>query len=162
MTSVHVAGVLQEAGYAISRAGTKCQVYVEYFIIPYTFTFIRLSHLYQEFCAHYVVIITDGGMVDSYQGVSLVTRGGYYLRVCFFLLVLLSFGLSCCLSFFKWLEHDSCCVCFCVILFVFFISGRINWELLRYRNCCVSHAKLFEKWVSDHFYVDLLGKGRVF
>ena len=101
MTSVHVAGVLQEAGYPISRASTRCQVYVEYFIIPYTFTFIRLSHLYQEFCAHYVVIITDGGMVDSYQGVSLVTGGGYYLRVFFFLLVLLPFGLSCCLSFFK-------------------------------------------------------------
>ena len=40
------------------------------------------------------------GVVDSYQGVGGGTGGGYYLIV-FFLFVLLSFGLSCTVSFFK-------------------------------------------------------------
>ena len=35
------------------------------------------------------------GVVDSYQGVGGGTGGGYYLIVCFFLFVLLSFGFSC-------------------------------------------------------------------
>ena len=35
---------------------------------------------------------------------------GYYLIV-FFLLVLLHLILSCPVSFFKWVEHDYCCVC---------------------------------------------------
>ena len=41
------------------------------------------------------------GVVDLYQGVSGGTGGGYYLIVffCFFLFVLLSFGLSCIVSF---------------------------------------------------------------
>ena len=33
-----------------------------YFITPYTSTFIRLSHLYQEFCVHCTVLMNDGGM----------------------------------------------------------------------------------------------------
>ena len=61
MESVNVAGVLQEAGDTDSRARTRSQVQVEYFIIPYTSTFIRLSHLYQEFCVHCIVIMNDGG-----------------------------------------------------------------------------------------------------
>ena len=32
------------------------------FIIPYTFTFMRLPHLYQEFFANCIVIINDWGM----------------------------------------------------------------------------------------------------
>ena len=36
------------------------------------------------------------------------------LYIFFFLFVLLSFGLSCPYLFFKWVEHDSCCVCFYV------------------------------------------------
>ena len=38
-------------------------------------------------------------MVDSYQGVGGGTGSGYYLITCFFLFVLLSFGLSCPVSF---------------------------------------------------------------
>ena len=52
------------------------------------------------------------GVVDSYQGVGGGTGAGYCLG--FFLFVLLPFGLSCPFSFFKWVEHDSCCVCFFV------------------------------------------------
>ena len=66
MKSINVAGVLQEAGDADSRARTRSQVLVEYFIIHYTSTFIRLSHLYQEFCAHCVFIMNDG--VDGMGG----------------------------------------------------------------------------------------------
>ena len=32
------------------------------FIIPYSSTFIRLSHLYQEFCVHCIVSMNDSGM----------------------------------------------------------------------------------------------------
>ena len=41
---------------------------------------------------------------------------GCYLIVCFyyFLLELLPFVLSCSVSLFEWVEHDSCCVCFFV------------------------------------------------
>ena len=52
-------------------------------------------------------------VVDSYQGVGGGTGGGYYLSF-FSLLVLLSFLLACPVSFFKWAEHDSCCVSFFV------------------------------------------------
>ena len=62
MKSINVAGVLQEGGDAESRACTRSQAWVEYFIIPYTSTFIRLSHLYQEFCVYYILIMNDGGM----------------------------------------------------------------------------------------------------
>ena len=53
-------------------------------------------------------------VLDSYQGVGVRREAGYYLIVCFFLLVLLPFDLSCPVSFFKWVEHDSCCVYFFV------------------------------------------------
>ena len=43
-----MAGVLQEAGDADSRVPTRFHVQVEYFIIPYTSLFMRLSHFYQE------------------------------------------------------------------------------------------------------------------
>ena len=62
MESINVAGVLQEAGDADSRARTRSQLSVEYFIFHCTFTFIRLSHLYQEFCVHCIVIVNDGWM----------------------------------------------------------------------------------------------------
>ena len=62
MESINVAAVLQEAGDADSRAHTWSQVQVEYIIIPYTSTFIRLPHLYQEFYVHCIVITNDGGM----------------------------------------------------------------------------------------------------
>ena len=38
------------------------------------------------------------GVVDLYQGVDGGTGGDYYLLVCFFLFVLLSFGFSCSVS----------------------------------------------------------------
>ena len=62
MESINVTGVLQEVGDADSRARTRSQVQVEYFIIPYTSIFIRLSHLYHELCVHCIVIMNDGGM----------------------------------------------------------------------------------------------------
>ena len=55
------------------------------------------------------------GGVDSYQGVG--TRGGYYLLVCsFFYIYICAFVFWSLMSylFFKWVEHDSCCVCFFV------------------------------------------------
>ena len=58
------------------------------------------------------------GVVDSYQGMCGV--------------VLLSFGLSCPVSFFKWIEHDSCCVCF-FVYYLFSLSqvplSRCYWGM---------------------------------
>ena len=94
-------------------------------IIPYTSTFVRLSHLYQKFCVHCIVIMNDGGM--GAVGVGWFTSwcgwgggGGtecrYYLIVCFYLWfcllvshVLFLFSVS--------REHDSYCVCFFVYCF---------------------------------------------
>ena len=52
------------------------------------------------------------GVVDLYQGVGGGTGGGYYLIV-FFICAFVFWSLMSCL-FFKWVEHDSCCVCFFV------------------------------------------------
>ena len=41
---------------------TRSQVWIEYSIIPYTSTFIRLSHLYEEYYAHCIIITNDRGM----------------------------------------------------------------------------------------------------
>ena len=62
MESINVASVLQEAEDADSEACTRSQVSLEYFIIPYTYAFIRLPHLYQELYVHYIVITNDGRM----------------------------------------------------------------------------------------------------
>ena len=55
-----MARVLQESGDADSRARTRSQVEVEYFIIVNTCTFIRLSHLYWEFCVLSMFTVNDG------------------------------------------------------------------------------------------------------
>ena len=78
-------------------------------IIPFTSIFIRLSHLYQEFYVHGIVITNGGGGWDRWGGGRLIynrvleggTGSGYYLVVfCgfFISLVLFSFVLSCALS----------------------------------------------------------------
>ena len=56
-----MAGVLQEAGDADSGTCTRSQVKVDYFNIPYTSTFIRFSHFYQEYHVHCIVVMNDGG-----------------------------------------------------------------------------------------------------
>ena len=57
----------------------KCKLNI--FHILYTPTFFRLSHLYQEFCVHCIIIMNDGGdrwgVVDSYQSVDGGTGRGY-------------------------------------------------------------------------------------
>ena len=72
MESINVFGVLQEAGDANWGAHTRCQVYVEYFIILYTSTFIRLPHLCQEFYIHCIAIINDGRMAKEGGGAGLI------------------------------------------------------------------------------------------
>ena len=62
MESINLAGALQEAVDADSRTCIRSQVQVEYFIIPYTSLFIRLSHLYQECYIHCIVFTNDGVM----------------------------------------------------------------------------------------------------
>ena len=63
-----VVGVLHEVGDADFRASTRSKVYVEYFVIPYTSTFIRLPHLYQECHVHCIVITNVWGMGYSGEG----------------------------------------------------------------------------------------------
>ena len=58
---------------------------------------------------------------------------------------------------------EICCLTFSLSLFrFFFVTSPVNWKLLMHRNCCVCCAKLFTSKLSDHYSVDLLGKGRVF
>ena len=52
-------------------------------------------------------------MVDSYQNVGGGTAGRYYLIVVFTCAFVFC-SLMSSVSFFMWLEHDSCCVSFCV------------------------------------------------
>ena len=56
---LNVAWVLQEAGDVGSKDCTRSQVKVDYFLIPYTSIFIRLSHLYKECHVHFIVITND-------------------------------------------------------------------------------------------------------
>ena len=58
--------------------------------------------------------------------------------------------------FYKWLQCDSCCVCFYVD--TFFSLSLVPLT----RGYCVSHLKLFVKSWSDHYSVGFLGKKRVF
>ena len=58
----NVAWVLQEPEDVGSKDCTRSQVTVDYFKISYTSIFMRLSHLYQEYHAHCIVITNDGDM----------------------------------------------------------------------------------------------------
>ena len=92
-----------------------------------------------------------------------VWEGGHrwVLSCSFFIaLVLLSFVLSCPQSLF--LSDWSMIAVVSVFLFIFFVSGTFNQELLVHRNCCVCHLKLFKKSVSNHYSVDFIGEGRIF
>ena len=65
------------------------------------------------------------GVVDLYQGVSGGTGGGYYLTVCcFFLFVLLSFGVSCLVSFLSELSMIAV-----VSVSLFIICFLCHWSL---------------------------------
>ena len=101
-----------------------------------------------------------GGGGDGWQGGWFISGGGYYLIVCFFLLVLLSFVLSCPVSFFKWAEHDSCCVCF----FVYHLFPLSLLPLTRsYWGIGIVLSLMWnDQSVSDHYSVDIHGKGGVF
>ena len=82
------AGVLQEADDADSRARTRSQAFVEYFIL-YTSTSIRFSQLCQGYHDHCVVTANDGGMkrlgggrgavVHLCYGLGRGTGGGYHI-----------------------------------------------------------------------------------
>ena len=101
-----VAGVLQEAGDADSRAHTRSQVSVEYNIIPYTSTSITLPHLCQGYHSHCVVTSSDGGMgklgASSFiLGFGWGDRGGYHIFSIFCSVFVLL------LTVLSWLVHDS-------------------------------------------------------
>ena len=89
MEPINVTGFLQEAGHPDSRACTRCQVYDKCFILPSTSTFTRLSHLYQTFYVHCVVVISGrgdwiGGGGSFVSGCGWGTEGNYYHLVVVF------------------------------------------------------------------------------
>ena len=57
---LNVAWVLQEPEDVGSKDCTRSQVKVDYLMIPYTYIFIRLSHLYQECHVRFIVIRNNG------------------------------------------------------------------------------------------------------
>ena len=95
-----------------------------YFIIPYTFTFIILSHLYHKCHSHCVITTNDGRWAGWGWGCLIYIRlwvgdNGWLLSYSFFLVGggCCAF-VFCCLTFsvplFRWLGRDSCCVSFIV------------------------------------------------
>ena len=108
---------MQQAGDADSRARTRSQVQFDYFSIPYTSTFIRLSHLYL-----FIILLQTMGLWDRLGRWWIYIRvwvGRQALGIILQFMFLSSAFTVCCLAFsvplFSWLEHDGCCVC----LFVF-------------------------------------------
>ena len=100
--SMDVAGVLQEAGDADSRAHTRSQVLVEYDIIPYTSTSITLPDLCQGYHGHCIVTSSDGeggmgwlGNGSFMLGFGWWDRGWvsyfFYFLLCFCAVVICSF-----------------------------------------------------------------------
>ena len=75
-----------------------------------------------------------GEVVASYQSLGGGTGDGYYLLVCFLFVFTYAFvfwsRMSC--LFFKWVEHDSCCVCF-FVYYLFSLSlvplTRSYWSM---------------------------------
>ena len=61
MESMHVAGVLQEAGDADLRVHTRSQVLVEYSIIRYTSVSIALPYMCQGYHGHCIGSLIDEG-----------------------------------------------------------------------------------------------------
>ena len=99
MESMDVAGVLQEAGDADSRACTRSQILVEYFINPYTSTSIRLHYLCQGYHYHCVATANHGGWEDWGWFINVtVWVEGQGVGIMFFLFSVLLF--SCCQLFF--------------------------------------------------------------
>ena len=119
--SMDVAGVLQEAGDADSRARTRSQVWVEYNIIPYTSTSITLPHLYQGYHGHCIVVWSnwgDGKVGGRFIYVR-VWVGRQGVGIIFFLFFVLLIVLS-------WLVHYSLLRLFHCSFFAFFVSGPFN------------------------------------
>ena len=80
---------------------------------------------------------------------------------CFWFFHLCFYPLFSSVAFFKWLEHDNCCVCFFVFYF-FFLSLLPLTRSYWCTEIVVCHVKLFRKSVSDLYSVDFLAEGRVF
>ena len=150
MESINVAGVLQETWNADWRVRTRSQVWVEYFVFPYTSMFIGLSHLYQKCHVHcYYKWWGDGigekdlfiwGCVCGYLAWDRLIVFGFFL--CFGILFVHVLSPFIQVTGAWWLL---CLFLFFVCLFVFFLSGPLNQELLVHRNCCVCCVKLFQK-----------------
>ena len=127
MESVDLAAVLQEVGDSHSKASTRSQVQVEYIILRYISTSIRLPHFSQRYHHHCVVTANDGGKgrlvvinlcYDLWGG----TWGWYHSFSIFcYVFVLLLIVLL-------WLMHGSC-VCF-------FVPFLLSLSLVPLIRCC--------------------------
>ena len=120
---VYCLGEWNQCGWCLA-IGRVCwlnwpQVRLEYFIIPYTYTFIGFSHLYQGCHVHWVAIANDRGM----GGLRLI-----YIRVWVvgavsgYDFIIFAFVVAVTSSFpsLRWLQHDGCCACF--VLFFLILS----------------------------------------
>ena len=92
-------------------------------------TFIRLSHLCPLYCYYKRCRWDRWEMIDLCQGVGGETGSGYYLIAIVFLTWAVVFcSLMSSVSFFKWLEHDSCCVCFFVYCLFSLSLVSLSWS----------------------------------
>ena len=96
------------------------------------------------------------GLVDSYWGDGRGTGGVYYLIACIFYFYLCFCLLDMFCLFFKWVEHDSCCVS----IFVYYLFSLSQVPLTRsYWGIEIVVSVVSG---SDHCSVDFLEQGRVF
>ena len=103
----------------------KCKLITSSFL---HFTFIRLSHLYQECHVYCIVVISNGGIIMVEGGSSILECGcgdrgwvssySFCLFSCAFVFCCLMFSVP----LFRWLEHDGFCVCFFVLFCFCFLS----------------------------------------
>ena len=132
MESISVTGVLQEGGQRILTQGPapdpRCKSNISSFL---TFPLLLQWFICTRNSMLIVVIINDGGWDRWWSGwliSGVIGRtGDEYYRL-FFLLAIFSCSVMSCFLLVKWLEHDSCCVCF-FVYYLFFCFLFCLWSL---------------------------------
>ena len=156
MESIDVPGVLQEAGMLTQRptADLKCKLNVS--------SFLTLAHLLdclictRDYMSIVLLLEMMGNRIGGWGGGGW-REGAIILQF----LVLFSFGfVFCCViscPFFRWLEHDSCCVCFFVFFCAFLeklVSQCFSPCVIKEKTCYIENYSRRKKFVKfDWIYL---------
>ena len=144
LESINVAGILQKAGDADSRAARNampCPLYCYYKQMG--------NEINKGWLTYFRVWV--GG-----QGVIIIS---YFLVFLLWFCILLSHVLSP----FIYVARTWWLLCLCLCFFIIFsVSGPFDHELLVQKNCYACCVKYFRNRLSDNYSVGFLGKGRMF